>query len=411
MTAEIIAIGTELLLGQIVDTNSAEAARVLAECGIDCHFRQTVGDNLPRLIETLKRALDRADIVVTIGGLGPTQDDLTREGVAAALQLGLAVDESIVSNLKSQFAERKMQWVTSQLRQAMKPENSEVIDNPNGTAPGLICHSKSKIVICLPGPRGEFVPMLRGRVRELLAAKSERVIVSKSLRIIGIGEAALEEKLGDIIKRESPTVAPYAKVGEVHLRVTAAARDEEQARAMIAPTVEEISRILGDHIYAIDDQPIEASVVELLIRSRQTVCVAESCTGGLLAKRITDVAGASQVFVGGVISYSNQLKHELLGVSKDTIQDLGAVSQRCAAEMARGARDKIRADFALSVTGIAGPGGGTEKKPVGLVYIGLAGPKNLDVKEFRFRGTREDIRSRSATSALNMLRDALLNKH
>lgn len=410
MRAEIVSVGTEILLGQITDTNAVELGIVLAELGIAHTHRQTVGDNLGRLTEALQLALSRADIVFTIGGLGPTLDDLTRDGIAAALGEEMIVDDASLATLREIFAARRLVWTDAQVRQAMRPPCAEVIANPVGTAPGLICRSGSKTVIAMPGPRVEFVPMLRGRVREALQELSPMgaVIASRTLRIVGVGESLVERDLGPIMQQENPTVAPYAKTAEVHLRVTAFGESAAEVDAKIEPTVRQIKAILGDAVYAEGVELLEEVVIRQLARQNATIAVCESCTGGLLGSRLTSVSGASAAFIGGFITYANEQKIALAGVSRATIDQHGAVSEECAREMAIGTREKMGATYALAITGIAGPDGGTEEKPVGLVWLALAGPQSTITRELRLRGSRTTIRERSAHAALNLLRLNLL---
>lgn len=403
-TAEIVSVGTELLLGQIVDSDAAALGQVLASCGIDHRHRQTVGDNLPRLVEALRLAMVRADLVFTIGGLGPTQDDLTREGIAEALGRPMAVDEEFAARLKARFEERGWPWVDSQRRQAMRPEGAHFIENPNGTAPGLACRVEGKTLIAMPGPPSEFLPMLHGPVEKLLRAMvPEGTIHSRTLRVVGLGESLVEVRLHDLLDSHSPSVATYAKPGEVHVRLTARATSVEQAEAIIAPIRHEILERLGDVVYGEDDTTLEQAVVERLRALGQTLAVAESCTGGGLGARITAVPGSSEVFLGGVVAYTNRVKQNLLGVDAETLIDHGAVSIECAREMALGVLARLGATWSLSITGIAGPGGGSIRKPVGLVYIGIAGQGHVEAAEHRFSGSREIIRQRSGQAALATL--------
>jgi len=409
MNAEIVSIGTELLLGQIVDTNAAELAGMLAELGIGCQQRQTVGDNLPRAIGSLRQALGRADVVFTIGGLGPTQDDLTRDAIAGALDEGLVEDADIRDGLVQFFADRGAKWVESQARQARRPESGVAIANPNGTAPGLVCRKAGKTVIAMPGPRGEFVPMMRGPVREILRELGGgQVIHSQTMRVAGIGEAAVEERIQDLMQGDNPSVAPYAKVAEVHLRVTARAADVTAAEAIIAPMVAEIMRRLEGAVYGLDDTTLEAAIVAELAHRGLTLATAESCTGGGLAARITGVPGASLVYPGGIVAYANEIKAEWLGVPEGLLAQYGAVSEECAAAMATGARSRFGVDYGVSITGIAGPDGGTEEKPVGLVYVAVADEDGVVTVQHQFRGLREDIRTRAKQFALVLLRRRLI---
>lgn len=408
MRAEIVSVGTEILLGQIVDTNAAYLGEMLAELGIAHTHRQTVGDNLERLTEALRQALSRADVVFTIGGLGPTQDDLTRDGIAAALGEELIHDPALEAGLRAWFEGRKLPWVESLSRQATRPPSAEPVENKSGTAPGLICRKGGKTVIALPGPRSEFIPMAAGPVRQALAEMGDGgVIHSLVLRIAGIGESWVEERIKDLIEAESPTVAPYAKPAEVHLRITARAQNIPDAEAIIAPVAAEIRARLGDAVYATGETTLEETILSLLTDRGETLAVAESCTGGGLGRRLTSVSGASRAFVGGVISYSNELKCALLGVPEALLAEHGAVSEEVASAMAVGAT-KLGATWGVAITGIAGPEGGTDDKPVGLVFVSVAGPSGVRVDEHRFRGRREDVRERAIQMALIALRNRLL---
>jgi len=409
--AEIVSVGTELLLGQIADTNAQHLGQLLPQLGIAHTHRQTVGDNLTRLEEALRLALSRADIVFTIGGLGPTEDDLTRDGIAAALDDELVQDKELEAVLRQIFVERKFNWVDSQLRQTCRPTCAKAIPNPNGTAPGLICEKNGKVVIALPGPRGEFIPMADGPVRDYLAKLATGgVIASRLLRVCRIGEGVLERQISHLLTSTNPTVAPYAKIGEVHLRVTASAQTQGEAEKLIEPMEAEIRSILGSAVYGIDDQSLEAVIIDILRDKGQTLAVAESCTGGGLGARITSVPGSSDVFLGGFLTYSNDVKVKLLGVPPSLFVEggPGAVSEECAMEMAQGVARELGTDFAVSITGIAGPGGGSDEKPVGTVYIGIAHPGGVFVEKQNFRSNRSGVRERSVQWALIGLRDILL---
>lgn len=405
MKAEIVSVGTELLLGQIVDSNAAILGELFAECGVEHSHRQTVGDNLPRLESALRLALSRSDLVVTIGGLGPTEDDLTRDGIAAALGVPLEEDPALIHRLQEIFAQRNLPWVDSLRRQAMRPPDSEVIDNPNGTAVGLICRAGDRFIVALPGPRSELLPMVRGRVRELLATLGGgQTIVSRILRVAGIGESAVEAALGGLMQGTNPTVAPYAKTAEVHLRLTAKAGSAEAAHALIDPLAAEVRKRLGRAVYGEGETTLEHAMVDELRAAGLTLGTAESLTGGLLAQRLTSVPGVSDCFAGGFVTYAPEAKVRLLGVRQETIAELGTVSSACAMEMAQGARERLGCDVAISLTGEAGPEP-AEDKPVGLVFIGLANGSEVIVHEHRFRGSRDDIRLRATQWALVHLRD------
>ncbi len=411
MIAEIVSVGTELLMGQIVDSNAAYISSRLPEVGYRVYFRQTVGDNLERLTQTLKLALSRADVVITIGGLGPTMDDLTREGIAAALGEPLILDHDLQAELQEKFRQRGYPMVESILRQAYRPACARPLPNPNGTAPGLITEKDGKAVIALPGPPAELIPMFDQYVLPYLrerAGGAPGVILSRVLRVCGMGESLVEDRIKDLMQGSNPTVAPYAKTGEVHLRITASAPSPAQAEEMIAQMEGQIRERLGNAIYGVNDQTLEQAVMELLWAKGATVAVAESCTGGLIGHRLTEVPGSSRAMIGGVVAYSNELKVRLLGVPEAVLQEHGAVSEPTACAMAEGIRRLTGADYGIGTTGIAGPTGGTAEKPVGLVYIAVATPSGTRVREHRFLGRRSEIKWRASQAALVMLREELL---
>ncbi len=403
-------MGTELLLGQIIDTHAPTMAKVLAECGIGCQRRTTVGDNLDRIVVVIREALSRSDVVVTIGGLGPTLDDLTRDAIAVALDDSLELVPEMETMLRKIFSDRNIKWSESILRQAYKPICAEMIPNPNGTAPGLVAKKNGKTVLALPGPKGEFDPMAKGSVKEILSTLSPgQIIHSKVLRIIGMGESHVEDLIRDLMAPENPTVAPYAHPGEVHLRLTAKASSREVAEAMLVPVEAQIREILGDHVFGVDDSNLEQTVLELLVEARGTVSVAESMTGGGLGARITSAPGASAVFVGGVIAYTPALKRKLLGVKSETLLEHTPVSDAVAREMAEGVRDRLSTTYGLSITGNAGPTSDDGDRPLGLYYVACAGPRRTVVEEVRTRSEREEVRRRATQMAMVLLRQELLN--
>ena len=409
--AEIVSVGTELLLGQIVDTNAATLGRDLSELGIAVYRRTTVGDNHDRLLSALRAALAENDLVITIGGLGPTMDDITRDVLAEAMGDTLRRDDKIARRLEAFFRSRGVHMVESNLRQAMVPTNGRPLDNPNGTAPGLLFEKDGKAAIALPGPPNEFNPMVENHVVPYLRSQTGTFTIrSRVLRICNMGESLVEDRIKDLMLDSNPTVAPYAKTGEVHLRVSARADDRVTADRLVEERVRAIIARLGDNVYGFDDEPIERAVVRLLTQHNLTVAAAESCTGGLLSARITDVPGSSRVFLGAAVTYSNEAKSDLIGVEMDLIKEHGAVSPEVADAMARGARERFGANFGIGITGIAGPDGGTPEKPVGLVYIGVADTDKVRVDKSNFLGSRSDVRYRSAQFALVMLRDAVLKR-
>lgn len=410
MTAEVVSVGTELLLGQIVDTHAPTMARILADCGISCVRRQTVGDNLDRVVQALKEALARADLVVTVGGLGPTTDDLTRDAIALAVGDEMEHSEEMEAKLREFFAFRKMPWLPSIAKQADRPKSARFVDNPNGTAPGLICEKDGKVVIALPGPKGEFNPMANGPVREYLShLQGGQVIHSRILRICGMGESQVEELVRSLMDGGNPTVAPYAHPGEVHLRVTARAASREEADRLIDPVHQQIASILGPVLFGTDSTTLEEAVIELLKTRGATVAVAESMTGGGLGERLTSVNGSSDAFLGGAITYRVGAKSSLLDVDSGLLKEFGPVSSQAAEAMATEVRRKLGATYGVSVTGNAGPTSDIDGKPVGLVIIGIADGAGCRVEELRFRGERADIRRRATQSALVGLRNRLLS--
>jgi competence/damage-inducible protein CinA-like protein len=409
MNAEIVSVGTELLLGQIVDTHAPTMARLLAECGIGCTRRTTIGDNWDRLVGALRESLSRADLVITIGGLGPTSDDMTRDGIAAALDDELERVPEVEQRLRDFFGSRGYKFAESNLKQADKPKCGRQIDNPNGTAPGLICEKGGKVVIALPGPKGEFDPMAHGPVREYLERlQGGGVIHSRTLRVIGVGESMMEERVKHLMDNENPTLAPYAQTSECHLRLTARAATREEADRLIDPIEAQVRAILGTAVYAINDTTLEAALIELLVSRGETVSVAESMTGGQLGARLSSTPGSSKAFVGGAIVYTPAMKESALGIDPSLIASFGPVSAEVASAMASNALSRFGSTYAVAISGNAGPTADVDGKPVGLTYIAIAGPGGVKVSEGKYRGLREDIRFRASHTALAMLRDRLL---
>ena len=385
MQAEVLSVGTELLLGQTVNTDTTIVAKALSMLGIDLLYAAVVGDNVKRLEKAVHDALERSDILITTGGLGPTGDDLTKETVAAAAGKALALHE-----------------------QAMLPEGCTVLQNDNGTAPGCAFQTAAgKLVVMLPGPPSELEPMLQNYAVPYLAQFQSAVIASHRVHVFGRGEAAVAEMIADLTENSNPTAAPYAKEGEMFVRVTAKAATQAEADALCAPVVEEIRRRVGSFVYSVDVDSLEALVVDALRAAGKTLATAESCTGGLLAKRITDVAGSSDVFEMGCVTYANRVKEKLLGVPHETLEAHGAVSEETARAMAEGIVRASGADIGVGITGIAGPGGGTAEKPVGLVYIALSDGKSTWVAKRQPAGrmkSREWHRHCAASKALDMVR-------
>ncbi len=411
MTAELISVGTELLLGNIVNTNAAFLAQECAKLGLSVYYQTTVGDNPGRLKAAVEQALERSDVVILSGGLGPTQDDLTKEITAEAFGMKLVEDDHTRERIQAYFDARGTKKIAeNNWKQAMVPEGAVVVDNDNGTAPGLILEKDGKTAILLPGPPGELIPMFQKDIFPWLHQRQPETIVSEMVKLCGIGESSAEMMIADLIAAQSnPTIATYAKTGEVHLRVTARAEDEESAKRMMAPVLKELKVRFGNHIYTMDEHvSLEDAVVGLLQEQGLTVTTVESCTGGLIAGRLVNVPGVSEVFKQGFVTYSNKAKRKLVGVKKTTLREFGAVSDKTAREMARGAVLVTGADAAVAVTGIAGPDGGTEEKPVGLVYIAAAVRGQTYVQECHFTGNRAKIRESTVAAALTLLRRAVL---
>lgn len=412
MNAEILCIGTELLLGNIVNTNAAYLSEQLSRLGINVYHHSVVGDNPQRLENSLQIASNRADIIIMTGGLGPTYDDLSKETVAHYFHRKLVFHQPSYEKLKAFHAERGTSIQENHKKQAYQPEKAIIFANHSGTAPGIAIEEDNKIAIMLPGPPRELKLMFETEVLPYLQKFSNHIIVSRDIRLFGIGEAQAESLLHDImINNTNPTLAPYAKEGEVLLRVTASATTSEEGYAKIEPILTQIKNIIGPYIYGIDIPDLQTALVHYLLKHNITVSTAESCTGGLLAKSITDISGCSNVYPGGVCSYSNEMKMKWLNVKEKTLNTYGAVSEQTALEMAQGIRSVTGSDFGISTTGIAGPDGGTSEKPVGLVYIAVVSEHYQHVEkvliQYGERTSRSMIRQRATKYALHLLLQAV----
>ena len=409
LTAEIIAIGTEILLGDIINTNAAHLSQGLALLGINTYRQQVVGDNPARVKEALEEAYQRANLVITSGGLGPTQDDLSKEMGAQYFGVALKEDSEARAHIE-QYMHRLGRKITeNNWKQALLPEGSLPLYNHNGTAPGFILNRDERILIMLPGPPSELIPMFDEQVIPYLRKLSEDVMISRTLHICGTGESAVESLLHDQMQEmRNPTLAPYAKEGIVDLRITAKAHSEEEARQMIQPVEEEIRNLFGQQVFGADGQTLESVVVELLAQRGWKVATAESCTAGWASGQIVNYPGASQVLEGGFVTYSNEAKMALLGVRAETLERYGAVSLETAKEMAEGAARALHTETAISITGIAGPGGGTAEKPVGTVCVGVYCNGTVSAETYRFSRNREANRRLSVVKALDLLRLAIL---
>ena len=410
-SAEILCIGTELLMGDIINTNAAYLAKELAGLGINLYHQSVVGDNPERLRQSLQLALKRADIVITTGGLGPTYDDLSKETIAACFGRTLVMDEDSLARIQAHFLRLGREMTDNNKKQAMMPQGCVIFQNENGTAPGCAIEGsgelEGKTAIMLPGPPREMKPMFEQQVKPYLLKDSDTRLVSHTMHFFGIGESMLEDRLRSWMEKSlNPTVAPYAKTGEVQLRVTARVKNGEDPNALLEPVMEQIRQMVGEFLYGVDVGDLQTAAVRLLTEKGLKVAVAESCTGGYLAKRITDVSGSSKVFECGICSYSNRIKHQLLGVSERTLEEYGAISEQTATEMASGVRKLSGADIGISVTGNAGPTA-DEGKEVGLVYIGVDSPKltrvfTLNVNR-RDQDARETIRYLASSHALSLI--------
>ncbi len=410
MTAEIICVGTEILLGNIVNTNAAYLAEQLAGLGISCYYQTVVGDNGERLLETLELAAKRSEVIILSGGLGPTQDDLTKETVAKFCGKKLLMDEKSKKQIAEYFEKRKMKPTGNNWKQAMVPEGARVFENHNGTAPGMAVETNKNKFILLPGPPEELRLMFEESVAPYLKEQSPFVILSQTVKTCGLSESAVEEQLRDLIdKQTNPTIATYAKTGEVHVRVTAKADSQKEASKLIKPMVKELKSRFGNDIYSTDDGvTLEKALADLLQSAGLTISCAESCTGGLISATLINVPGISELYKAGFVTYSNKAKRKLLGVKKGTLEKYGAVSSQTAQEMVKGLLAETKTDVGIAVTGIAGPDGGTKEKPVGLVYISCNVKGKITVKECHFNGTREKIRRASVTTALMLARSCVL---
>lgn len=373
--AEILCVGTELLLGEVVNTNAAYISRQLARLGISVYHTSVVGDNPNRLKKAVDEALSRADLLILSGGLGPTYDDLTKETVAEALEIPMVRDEQILAQIESFFASYGKKMPPNNAKQADIPAGAQAIPNRTGTAPGIFIETDKNVVVLLPGPPFELQPMFEEFVFPRLREMSDKILISHNLHIMGMGESEVEMHLIDLMKNSTnPSIAPYAKEGEMRLRIGALASSEDEGEKMCTEIIEKIKNSpVGKYIYALDASNIEKLTIEKLKEKHLTLAVAESCTGGLLGKRITDIPGASSVFLGGFITYSNESKINLLGVNPETIKKHSAVSPNVAEEMARGARERLNTSIALSITGEAGPlPDPSTNQDVGTVFIGIS---------------------------------------
>ena len=403
--AEILCVGTELLLGDIVNTNARELSAALRGLGIGVYWQSVVGDNPDRLRQAVKVARDRANLIITTGGLGPTYDDLTKDVVCEVFGVPLVMHVEEAEKIRAFFAQKSREMPENNLRQAMLPEGCTVFSNGNGTAPGFAFVADGATVIQLPGPPREMRLMLETGVIPYLRGSTDEILVSKDIRIFGLGESSVEARLHDYMESlVNPTLAPYAGTAEVRLRATAMAPDEAAAEAMLEPVIARVRAELGDLVYAVDEPKLESVCLRLLKEKGLTFAAAESCTGGLIAKRFTDQSGASSAFMGGVVCYTNYVKHHVLGVPQETLDEFGAVSAQTAAAMAEGARRVCGSDIAVSVTGCAGPNSDERGTPVGTGFVGFASPEGTIVKPIQMGKDREWARVYAASFAFDLIR-------
>ena len=403
--AEILCVGTELLLGDIVNTNARELSAALRGLGIGVYWQSVVGDNPDRLRQAARIAGERANLIITTGGLGPTYDDLTKDIVCEVFGAKLVLHEEEAEKIRAFFAQKNREMPENNLRQAMLPEGCTVFSNGNGTAPGFAFTAGETTVIQLPGPPREMRLMLETGVIPYLRGATDEILLSRDIRIFGLGESSVEAKLHDYMESlTNPTLAPYAGTAEVRLRATAKAPDEAAAERMLEPVVAKVRAELGELVYAVDEDKLESVCLRLLKEKGLTFAAAESCTGGLIAKRFTDQSGASSAFMGGVVCYTNYVKHYVLGVPQETLDEFGAVSAQTAKAMAEGVRRVCGSDLAVSVTGCAGPNSDERGTPVGTGFVGFASPEGTVVKPIQMGKDREWARVYAASFAFDLIR-------
>lgn len=414
-SSEILCVGTELLLGQIVNTNAAWLARELSLLGINSYYQTVVGDNPERLNDALQIAASRSDLVIMTGGLGPTRDDLTMATTASFFGRSLAIHEPSREAILGYFTAIGRHEVTeNNWKQALMPEGAIVLPNNNGTAPGAIIETDSPdgrpmVIIMLPGPPSEMQLMFNESVKPYLIQQSDTRLRHLFVRMIGIGESSAETRLLDLIEtQQNPTLAPYASEGEVMFRITQFCHTDAEPD-LTAGLLAEVKNRLGEYIYEVGTRTMPEVVKDLLVDQQLTISCAESCTGGLVAAALTDLPGASKIFCGGIVAYDNDMKSSILKVSTEIIQKDGAVSEECAIAMATGCRDVLKSDYAIAVTGIAGPDGGSQEKPVGLVWLAVIGPKGITTRKLQLGGNRARIRKVATLNALDLARRQLLS--
>ena len=413
---EILSIGTELLLGNIINTNAQWISEQLSQLGLN-HFRQsTVGDNCDRIIKVIQEISKRSNLLITTGGLGPTPDDLTTEAIAKSFNVSLFERPHLWDEIKQKLPNSKLKDDSSSLRkQCFFPKNAQIIDNPRGTAPGMIWEPiKGFTILTFPGVPSEMKTMWEETAYDFIKTKfsDSYSFFSNTLKFAGIGESSVAEKINDLLNLKNPTVAPYANLGEVKIRITARAKNDQEAKNINKPVKEKLKKDFSKFIFGEDNDTLPSVLIKELTKRNETIVFAESCTGGLLSSSLTSISGSSQVFQGSIVSYSNELKNSLLNISKEKLTKYGAVSEEVCEAMAINVKEKLGADWAIAISGIAGPNGGSQDKPVGLVYISIAGPNNhiTNIKKlFNSTRNRVEIQTLSVNVCLNSLRLILLS--
>lgn len=412
MKCELISVGTELLVGDTLNTNVQFLSRELSLLGIRVYFHTTVGDNPKRLEEAIRIAFNRSDLIITTGGLGPTQDDLTKEVVADIFKRKLIQDEKTKEDLMEYFANREFTMTPNNLKQTLVPENAEILFNPCGTAPGILLKEQGRMIIMLPGPPREMTRVFEESVLPILKQDDNQLVISRYYNLSDIGESAAEDRLLDLIDTQvNPTIATYAKMGEVLIRITANGNDENEINALLDHYEAIMLSRFEEYIFTFSKESLQETVCKLLLEKNISLATAESCTGGLIASQLTEYPGISRVFGTGLVTYSNEAKINLLGVKKETLEKYGAVSFETATEMCENLQRVSKAMLSISVTGIAGPDGGTEEKPVGLVYIGVCFDGITNIYHYHFNGDRKIVQQKTANKVFHLIRKTIVDKN
>ena len=411
MKCELISVGTELLVGDTLNTNVQFLSRELSLLGIPVYFHTTVGDNLQRLEEAVKIAFNRSDLIITTGGLGPTQDDLTKEVIAELFNKKLVQDEKTKADLLQYFANREFTMTPNNLKQTFIPEGADILFNPCGSAPGILLKEKGRMIIMLPGPPREMTRVFEEAVLPIIKQAHNQLVISRYYNLSDIGESAAEDRLLDLIDTQvNPTIATYAKMGEVLIRITANGNDENEMNALLDHYEAIMLDRFEDNIFSFSKASLQETVCKLLMAENIILATAESCTGGLIAAQLTEHPGISKVFGCGLVTYSNEAKMNLLGVKKETLDNYGAVSPETAREMCENLHKIAQAMLSVSVTGIAGPDGGSTEKPVGLVYIGLCYQGKTDIYHYHFNGDRKVVQQKTANKVFHLIRKTIVDK-